>query len=301
MRKKTVHQNEVPKDSVVQFRKEIPKDYHCSCEYCKNFLGEMYDIEAEKYYSNVARKKYLPNPPKSSTIMHNNPGHFIGYRWAIQNLTSPGDLVFDPTVGTGTAIFEAENNGRRGCGVELEFPDTTRFFTEGRGTVIEGNTLEVDPSDFLEKEGIQLLINGTPYPMISGKISSDTYFTPKKTTEIYYGDYRNKNNIGKWKVPEFRTRIHEMYTKYVPYLKSGGYLVIIIKDPTHQKAPFNLHKMIIDSILENNPTLSHYGFFLHKHIPATLFMSSYEKNYGITPPLYQTGIVLKKNDLQERN
>ena len=292
-RKESVYQLVVPKDSIIQFRKERPDDYHCTCEYCQNFMGEMYDIEAGKYYSNLARKKYLPKAEKMG-LKHNNPGHFVGYRWAIQNLTKPGDLVFDPTVGTGTAIFEAENNGRRGVGVELEFPETTKYLCEGRGKIIEGNTLEVEPSDFLEKESISLLVNGTPYPVISGGSSSDAYFASATGQKTYYGDYKNKNNIGKWKVKEFAHRIHEMYTKYVPYIKSGGRLAIIIKDPTHQKKPFNLHKMIADSILENNECLEYEGYFLHKHIPTTLFMVTYPKRYGIVPPLYQTGVVLKK-------
>lgn len=290
--KETVYQLEVPPTAKILTRETLPDNYHCTCEYCKNFMGEMFDTNVNKAYSNVARKKYLPKADKSSALMHNNPGQFVGYRWAIQNLTEEGDLVFDPTVGTGTAIFEAENNGRRGIGVELEFPESTRFYTEGRGTVIEGNTLDVNPEDFLEKESIQLLVNGTPYPKINGATSSDAYMTTSKAT--YYGDYKDPNNIGKWKVPEYRQRIHEMYTKYVPYMKTGGYMAIIIKDPTHNKKPFNLHKMIVDSVLENNSNLVHHGFFVHLHTPPTMFMRTYEKRYGITPPQHQTGIVLRK-------
>jgi hypothetical protein len=292
-KKETVFQLEVPPTAKILHRDKVPDDYHCECEHCTNFMGEMFDTTVNKAYSNVARKRYLPKPPKSSALMHNNPGQFVGYRWAIQNLTEEGDLVFDPTVGTGTAIFEAENNGRRGIGVELEFPDTTRFYCEGRGTVIEGNTLDVNPEDFLEKESIQLLVNGTPYPVIGGSSSSDAYMTSNKDA-TYYGDYKDPNNIGKWKVPEFRNRIHEMYTKYVPYMKVGGYMAIIIKDPTNNKKPFNLHKMIVDNVLENNPNLQHHGFFVHLHTPPTMFMRTYEKRYGIKPPAYQTGIVLKK-------
>ena len=157
----------------------------------------------------------------------------------------------------------------------------------------EGNTLDVNPGDFLEEESIQLLINGTPYPVINGSTSSDAYMTTKES--VYYGDYKDPNNIGKWKVPEYRNRIHEMYTKYVPYMKSGSYMAIIIKDPTNNKKPFNLHKMIVDNILEHNSNLEYHGFFVHLHTPPTMFMRTYEKRYGIVPPQHQTGIVLRKN------
>ena len=284
----------VPVASTIQFLNVVPKDYHCKCEYCSGkYFGEMFDVKEGKYYSNHARKKYLPSL-KDTKFVHNNPGQFIGYRFAIQRFTEIGDLVFDPTVGTGTAIFEAENNGRRGIGVELEFPETARYLCENKGTVIEGNTLEVDPSDFLEKESIQLLINGTPYPVIGGGMSSDSHTTRSETS---YGDYRHDSNIGKWKIDEFRDRIHEMYTKYIPYIKPGGYLILLIKDPCNNKAPFNLHKIIADSILENNVEMEYEGYFLHRHIPTTFFMNTYEKQTGVVPPMHQTGVVLRKIDL----
>lgn len=287
-------QSDVPKDSIITFKNNPPKDYHCKCEYCRGkFYGEMYDVVADKYYSNHARKKYLPSL-KDTRFVHNNPGQFVGYRFAIQNFTVKGDIVFDPTVGTGTAVFESENNGRIGIGVELEFPETAKYLCEDRGTIISGNTLDLDPSTFLEKESIQLLINGTPYPIIGGNMSSDAHTARSETS---YGDYRNDNNIGKWKIEEFRKRVHEIYTKYIPYIKPGGYLILLIKDPCNNKNIVNLHKIIADSILENNVDMEYNGYFVHRHIPTTFFMNTYEKQTGVVPPMHQTGVVLRKIDL----
>ena len=279
-------------DEKILHRETFPSDYHVSNFYSTgNFLGEIYDTENDCYYTNTLRRQYLPKL-KDSSMKHNNPGHFVGYRWAIQQLTEEGDIVFDPTVGTGTAIFEAENNGRKGIGIELEFPETTKYLCEGRGTVISGNALEVDLKDYLPKESIQLLINGTPYPTLNGRTSSDTYFTFKD--QNYYGDYKDRNNIGKWKLPEYKARIHELYTRFIPYVKTNGFLCIIIKDPTHLKKPFLLHELITESILENNDCLKYYGSFLHKHLPQTLFMRTYPKRFGVEVPTYQTGIILQK-------
>ena len=290
----TKYQLDVPKSEKIKFVNRLPDEYHCKCEYCSGkFYGEMFDTDSNKYYSNHARKKYLPSL-KDTQFVHNNPGQFVGYRFAIQNFTQPGDLVFDPTVGTGTAVFEAENNGRKGIGVELEFPETAKYLCEGRGRIIDANTLEIDPDSFLEKESIQLLINGTPYPVIGGGMSSDSHTARSETS---YGDYRNDNNIGKWKIDEFKDRIHEMYSKYIPYIKPGGYLIILIKDPCNNKQHFNLHKIITDSILKNNPEMDYDGFFIHRHIPTTFFMNTYEKQTGVIPPLHQSCIVLKKIDL----
>jgi hypothetical protein len=47
--------------------------------------------------------------------------------------------------------------------------------------------------------------------------------------------------------------------------------------------------------MENNPEMEHYGFFLHKHIPTTMFINTYTKRFpDIKIPLYQAGIVLRK-------
>lgn len=284
---------EITKNELIQYSLEKPSNYHCSCKYCQTkFMGNLMHVESNSYYSNTLRKKYLPSGKKQWGKLHNNPGHFVGYRWAIQNLTKEKDIVFDPTVGSGTAIFEAENNKRSGVGIELEFAESTRYLCENRGLIKEGNALDINPEEFLKKESIQLLINGTPYPIIHQNVSSDIHTSENKTE---YGNYKNNNNIGKWKLKEFRSRIHELYTKFIPYLKSKGFLCIIIKDPFSNKKPFNLHEIIIDSILENNPNLKPYGHFIHLHVPQTLFIRAYKRRFGIWPTLHQTGIILKKD------
>lgn len=280
----------VTPDQILTTREGIPPDYHCQCSYCRtSFLGEIFNAEKNMYYSQAARNRYVPKKDNVN-YPHNNPGHWPGYRFAIQQLTQPGDLVFDPTVGTGTAIIEAHNNGRIGMGIELEFPKSTRYYTEGRGTVISGNALteELD----IPEESIQLLVNGTPYPVISGGQSSDV---PSGIGE-QYGDYRHEDNIGKWGIKEYSNRIHELYSRYIPFIKKCGYICIIIKDPISKKMPFPLHTIIADSIISNNEGISPYGWFVHRHIPPTLFINAYEANEGIKcPVLYQTAVILKKD------
>ena len=50
----------VTKDLILQTKKEIPKDYHCSCNYCNpdNFLGEIWDTEEDDCFSQTARYQY---------------------------------------------------------------------------------------------------------------------------------------------------------------------------------------------------------------------------------------------------
>jgi DNA modification methylase len=293
----------------------VPSDYHCKCDYCtKNYIGEIYDVAAGTYYSQAGRRRYYN--PKAGT--HIAPGHFLGYRWAIQKFTNPGELVFDPTVGTGTAIIEAINNGRNGAGIELEFPTITQanidyqFLREndkptGKYTFIHGNAKELTtllPAKGIMHDSISLVINGTPYPTL-GSSSSDA---PERKNlkkddagkiQVVNNttfDYKNPDNFGAKKGTEYWNFITNMYLDCIPFMKKEGKMVILIKDMMQNKKAYLLHKMVIDDILANTKELEYYGMYMHKHLPPTLFMSTYPKTYPTAGqiPLYQTGIVLIK-------
>ena len=294
----------------------VPEDYHCKCEYCsKNYLGEIYDTDAGTYYSQAGRRRYYN--PKAGT--HIAPGHFLGYRWAIQKFTQSGELVFDPTIGTGTAIIEAINNGRNGAGIELEFPDITQsnidfqFLREndkptGKYTFINGNAKDLTtllPSNGIMHDSISLVINGTPYPTL-GSVSSDAPERKNLKKNDATGkidivnnttfDYANDDNFGKKKGTEYWNFITNMYLDCIPFMKKGAKMVILIKDMMQNKSAYLLHKMVIDDILANTTELKYHGIYMHKHIPPTLFMSTYPKTYPEAGqiPLYQTGIVLTR-------
>lgn len=300
------HLNSIPIDHKVQLRPNIPSDYHCSCPYCQNFMGEIYNTEHDKYYSNRIRKGYYIDKAGD----HLDAGHVIGYKWAVQNLCPEGGYVFDPTAGTGTAVVEAIINGRNGIGIELEYPEigqrnidhqweqenapshaVTSYFRQGDATKLDQYMFEWG----FEEPFLDLIINGTPYPKISGK-SSDAPERKNLTTKVDKSfDYMHEDNIGLTKGNAYHDLVKTMYTKAIKFLKPGGYFVIIIKDLVQNKEPYLLHKEIMDIVIENNPEMESYGFFLHKHIPTTMFINTYLKRFpGIQIPLYQAGIVLRK-------
>ena len=291
---------------------DLPEDYHCRCKYCtKKYLGEVYDVKNDTYYSQLARNKYyVPNKGK-----HIAPGHWNGYRWAIQRFTKKGDWVFDPTVGTGTAIVEAVNNGRNGAGIELEFHELTQknidfqyvATNKPKGMGVYhfwpgGNAREL--ADFLRindlKEGsLSLIINGTPYPKIAG-VSSDGYeraFSrdiPDRETKVL--DYQVAENFGAQRLKgNYWPWVVQMYLDCIPFLKKNGKIVIIVKDMVQKKEAFLLHEMLADRILERTDELKFQAVFLQKHIPTTMFQNTYPKRFPeVKIPLYQTGIVLTK-------
>jgi len=306
---------------ILEFIPGRPDDYHCSCEYCtRNFLGQI--KKGDLYYHSKAKETYFPKPDPNDK--HLDAGHFQGYRWAVQNLTEPGDWILDPTVGTGTAIIEAINNGRNGIGIELEYPHIAQKNIDaqysrpespatGKTLFRQGNAKYI--SQYLnewgiEKNSLQLIINGTPYPTMGSKSSDSperkafTNKVSKEEREYFFDDsfdYQNVDNFGTKKGSEFWKLVNEMYWDSIEYLKPGGYFVILIKDMMQNSAPYLLHKQVIDHVLEKNALvktnrgLEYYGAYVHKHYPMTLFMLTYPKRFpDVQIPLYQTGIILRK-------
>jgi len=286
----------------VKIRNERPKDYHCDCSYCRgNYLGELYDVENDTYYSNRLRGKYYVAKDK-----HLCPGQWVGYRFAVQRFTKPGDNVFDPTVGSGTAIVEAINNGRNGAGIELEFfkvaeENVDHAHEEEPGkkmtaVLIKGNVANVLGSKKKKSLSLyDLVMNGPPYPSLNG-VTSDS---PPR--ELNPGDrevlknYEDPKNFGRLKGEPYFEAICKMYRDCVYLMTDGGKLVLLIKDLTRNKKPYLLHKMIVDRLLASEPRLRYFGSFIHKHWPSTCFIHTYRKRFpDVRLPVYQTGIVLEK-------
>ena len=298
--------NHIEVDHKVQSREFIPSDYHCQCDYCRNFMGEIFNNDEGKHYSNRIRKNYYVDEAGD----HLDAGHIIGYRWAIQNLCPEGGVVLDPTIGTGTAIVEAINNGRDAIGIELEYPEITEKNIENqiannpntknrKHWFRQGNAIFIDEYlnewGFEENKGVDLIVNGTPYPKLSGRSSDAPERKNLKTGEDKSFDYYHEENIGITKGDEYWDLVRTMYTKSIKFLKPGGYFVILIKDLVQNKKPYLLHKQIIDVVLDSNPDMESYGFFLHSHSPTTMFQNTYGKRFAnVQIPWYQTGIVLRK-------
>ena len=286
------YRNNIERSEEILCRDQIPGDLHWKPEgMC--FLGEIYDIENDKYYSQRAGKKYRPK----TDYQHLDEGHYQGYRFAIQKLTKEGDIVLDPTVGSGTAMIEAINNKRFGLGVELEWPElcdenckaqeSTYWHKVFSGSVFDINELL---GDFLYESQVSLVINGTPYPIINGNTTSDAPFGSNLE------GYMDKNSYGNLKYPngDYEFFVRDMYKKTDKFLKKGGFFCLIIKDPIRNKKPFLLQEKILGWVLEDLG-YEKYGYFVHRHIPETLFMRTYKKRFPeVSLPSYQIGCILRK-------
>ena len=276
-------------------------------------MGEIYNNQTNQYYSGAGRRRYY-HPDKHKHIAE---GQYQGYRFAIQQWSEKGDWVFDPTVGTGTAIVESVNNGRNAIGIELEFPEISRknisFQFDGKVIKPSGdylfvhgdarNTAKILKDNGFENESIQLVLNGTPYPKLSS-YSSDSpqrnlmYNKEGNLTRESAAErnYKVKENFGLYKGNEFSDLISGMYLDCIPFMKKGGKMVILIKDMSQNKKSYLLHKYVVDDLLSKTKELKYFGCYIHKHLPYTLHMNTYNNIHPDAEqvPMYQTGIVLEK-------
>lgn len=288
-------------------RMDMPEDYHGKDIVIGEWLGEVYHTPTDQYYTQSTRRQYYypEEKPEGGFDKHICPGHWSGYRWAVQNFTKPGDYILDPTVGTGTAVVEAINHGRNAIGIELEFSEITKRTIQvqydrkenpatGVGTIIEGDARDLEehvgPGEF------DMVINGTPYPVLgSGQADSPErgYNSKTKGSENIY--YQKDKNVGVLKGQVYWDTILDIYAAAIEKLKPGGKFITLIKDPTQNKEPYLLHQMVAEMLMANL-SVKPYGTFIHKHLPYTIFMNTYPKQWPEAKqiPLYQTGTVLEK-------
>lgn len=274
-----------------------PKDYHCNCEFCKKFIGELKRSNGT-YYNRNERRAYYSKAELSNAHEGEKGGHIAKTplhiaRWAVQQFTKKGDWVLDPTMGAGTTAVEALNHGRHAAGMEIEFVD-----------VIKANIKENNPANCQWEiwhgdaraigtvlagmdQKFSLIVNNPPY---SGDES-------QKGIQVHEGFTYNRElpNLAFLKEgPLYYETIGKIYADSCKYLKKNGHLVIGVKDQMRSKKPDELHRKLGEAVLKYVPNMEFVGTAVLKHYPTTLFLNTYYRQFGIHPPYYQTILVFKK-------
>ena len=273
---------------------DMPKDYHCDCNYCRDFKGVIFDQNGDKF---SARKRIGYMKEKMNLHIAKTP--FGIALWAIAALTEPGDWVLDPTMGIGTSGVEAKKQGRFPIGIELN-PLWAKVAAvnfqqhPGKHKMFIGDTRNWREI-LADIPKVQLIINNPPY---SGDenvtIKTDEFGDIVDRKQHAYG--RDKRNLAFLKEDgEYYRIFADIYNGLgSEKLLKGGYLVIGVKDMVHNKKPYILHKLLCDII--DKKIFAFHGTWLLPHYPKTLFMNTYPKWYPqVKVPMYQTISVFRKN------
>lgn len=287
---------------------KVPADYHCSCAYCRKFLGELRRPDGS-YYSRLERRKYYASEERGKGgHIAKTPLHIA--RWAIQKFTKPGDWVLDPTIGAGTTAVEAIHQGRSVAGMELEYSAVLKANIVKamvgapktvQAEVVVGDARKID-RDLLKKikPKFSLVVNNPPYSGDPSMPSPSSEGTGKEYRDLetrFDYDATLPNLAFLKEDEEYWDAMRGIYSLCAKALKPGGHFVVGIKDMMRDKEPFTLHKDFCE-LLDSIDGMKFVGTALLKHNPTTLFLNTYHKRFGVHPPYYQTISVFKKENRQ---
>lgn len=76
----------------------------------------------------------------------------------IENLTTPGDVVLDPMMGSGTSVLEAYLHGRRGIGIDID--PLAFLLTKVKVTPLDRHEIQVTCIEIVERVSAQLNMSG---------------------------------------------------------------------------------------------------------------------------------------------
>lgn len=275
----------------------VPDDYHCDCQFCRQFLGVLMrndgtfyrKLDRFFYYSKVEKAHVARTPLQLA-------------RWCVQTYTEPGDTVLDPTIGSGTTAVESLNLGRNVTGVELEFFEAVEAnlsVNPGIGgataTIAHGDARNIDT--LLPDVTVDLIVNNPPYSGDEHQ-SKFQYCNGVKLNENERKQYDRKDDrhIALLKEgQEYWETMRDIYVKCAARLRVGGHFCVGVKDMLRNKEPLRLHLFFAEILADIG--LEFVGTALLPHYQGTMFMHTYVDRYpGVQIPLYQTIIVFRKGE-----
>ncbi len=274
-----------------------PEDYHCECDLCSEYLGELVRPDGS-YYSRNDRKRYYSKEELASTTeeaghIAKTPLHVA--RWAVQQFSSPGDWVFDPTAGAGTTLVEAVTHSRNAAGIEIQ---TGEIILEN---CRHAKKVSESPSQYAVIEGdarkIRQLLNDSALPKFELVVNNPPYSGDESQKGLGKKGYeydRSKDNLAFLNEgPRYYNTLRKIYEECFRRMTPSGHLVIAVKDQMRNKKPDFLHRWLGETILRIEEA-AFVGMALLNHYPRTLHLNTYYRRYGVHPPYYQTILVFKK-------
>lgn len=190
----------------------------------------------------------IPKPPprKKNEILH--PAKFPEtlIEEFIELFTKPNDSVFDPMVGTGSAVVAAIRKDRSGFGLELsgqyaeiasnriveETSHHANLFKKHQveAKIIEGNALKLAEVPELAKRRFNYVVTSPPYwSMLRNPGSEYQEGRRKRNLPLVYSG--NKSDLGNVEdYDEFLDLLEKVYNDVANKLCDGGILTVILKN-----------------------------------------------------------------------
>lgn len=211
------------------------------------FRNRLNDLEPKEWLK-FQKSWFVHNPPPRHKDVLRHPAKFPEtlVQEFIEFFTKQGQVIFDPMVGTGSALIAALSCNRHSYGIELN-PDYAEIAREMliKLRASMGDASQQIKSEIITGDAADIAKHVIAYkiPQIDYVITSPPYWdmlhaqgagTQKKRRSadeldtIYSRDLKDLGNISDY--DKFIERLGEIYKDLQPYLKSGAYLTIIVKN-----------------------------------------------------------------------
>lgn len=182
---------------------------------------------------------FVPRPPPREPGKLTHPATYPETLVAefVARCTQPGDLVFDPMVGTGSTLLACQRMGRRGFGVELnpEYAAIARRRLAAAGdTPWIARVVEGDARRLASVEGVppqvDYCITSPPYwDMLNMRGAMTQRGRRQRGLHVSYGDDpRDMGNVADY--GQFVDALVEVYRQVAARLRPGGYLTVVVKN-----------------------------------------------------------------------
>jgi len=202
------------------------------------------DIKEEKEISSQVELNSDEHPATYSPTMTKS---FIEF------FTKEGEVVFDPFSGIGSTQVGAQRANRIGIGIELnpKYSKIANLRLNKPSFVINGNSLNLKSIFKKHKiDKIDFSISSPPYWDILNRSTGN--FEKKRLSKSLDVNYSNNiEDVGNLEnYEDFIDKCAEIYFQIFEFLKTGGYIVVIIKnikkDGKHYPLAWDLAKKLME-------------------------------------------------------
>jgi DNA modification methylase len=213
----------------------------------RTFVNRLNDLDSRSWIK-FQKSWFVHNPPPRGKEVLRHPAKFpesLAQEF-IEFFTKRGQVVIDPMVGTGSTLRAALRAGRNSYGIELNqaYADLAAELVEKERKIL-GEDAAALIAEVIHGDASQIkfLIETHQIPSIDYVLTSPPYWdmlhargaqTQRKrrisdTLDTYYSDHpADLGNIPDY--DQFLGRLAAIYSDLKPFLRTGAYLTIIVKN-----------------------------------------------------------------------